>query len=43
MKRMIVELDGQWVLSHREDEILPIAAIESELKALDGLNAMRVL
>ena len=35
MKRMIVELDGQWVLSHREDEILPIAAIESELKALD--------
>lgn len=35
MKRMIVELDGQWVLSHREDEILPIAAIESELKAFD--------
>lgn len=35
MKRIIVELDGQWVLSHREDEILPIAAIESELKALD--------
>ena len=32
---MIVELDGQWVLSHREDEILPIAAIESELKAFD--------
>ena len=35
MKRMIVELDGQWVLSHREDEILPIAAIESELRAFD--------
>ena len=34
-KKLIVELDGQWVLSHREDEILPIAAIESELKALD--------
>ena len=33
-KKLIVELDGQWVLSHREDEILPIAAIESELKAL---------
>ena len=35
MKRMIFELDGQWVLSHREDEILPIAAIESELRAFD--------
>lgn len=35
MKKLIVELDGQWVLSHRDDEILPIAAIESELKALD--------
>ena len=35
MKKLMVELDGQWVLSHREDEILPIAAIESELKALD--------
>lgn len=34
-KKLIVELDGQWVLSHRDDEILPIAAIESELKALD--------
>ena len=34
MKKLMVELDGQWVLSHREDEILPIAAIESELKAL---------
>ena len=34
-KKLIVELDGQWVLSHREDEILPIAAIESELRALD--------
>lgn len=34
-KKLIVELDGQWVLSHRQDEILPIAAIESELKALD--------
>lgn len=34
-KKLIVELDGQWVLSHREDEVLPIAAIESELKALD--------
>ena len=34
-KKLIVELDGRWVLSHREDEILPIAAIESELKALD--------
>lgn len=35
MKKLMVELDGQWVLSHRDDEILPIAAIESELKALD--------
>lgn len=35
MKKLMVELDGQWVLSHREDEILPIALIESELKALD--------
>ena len=35
MKKLIVELDGQWILSHRDDEILPIAAIESELKALD--------
>ncbi len=35
LKKLIVELDGQWVLSHRDDEILPIAAIESELKALD--------
>lgn len=34
-KKLIVELDGQWVLSHRDDEILPIALIESELKALD--------
>ncbi|HIS36911.1 TPA: hypothetical protein IAC10_09845, partial [Candidatus Scatousia excrementigallinarum] len=34
-KKLIVELDGQWVLSHRQDEILPIAAIESELKTLD--------
>ena len=34
-KKLIVELDGRWVLSHREDESLPIAAIESELKALD--------
>ncbi|HIT43344.1 TPA: hypothetical protein IAA91_00675, partial [Candidatus Avacholeplasma faecigallinarum] len=34
-KKLIVELDWQWVLSHREDDILPIAAIESELKALD--------
>ena len=34
MKKLMVELDGQWVLSHREDEILPIALIESELKAL---------
>ena len=34
-KKLIVELDGRWVLSHRDDEILPIAAIESELKALD--------
>ena len=34
-KKLIVELDGPWVLSHREDEILPIAAIESELKTLD--------
>ena len=33
--KFILELDGQWVLSHRDDEILPIAAIESELKALD--------
>ena len=34
-RKIILELDGQWVLSHREDEILPIAAIESELRALD--------
>ena len=34
-RKIIIELDGQWVLSHRDDEILPIAAIESELKALD--------
>ena len=34
MKKLMVELDGQWVLSHRDDEILPIALIESELKAL---------
>ena len=34
-KLLIVELNGQWVLSHREDEILPIAAIESALNALD--------
>lgn len=34
-RKIIVELDGQWVLSHREDEILPIAAIVSELKTLD--------
>lgn len=34
-KKIIIELESQWVLSHRDDEILPIAAIESELKALD--------
>ena len=34
-RKIIIELDGQWVLSHRDDEILPITAIESELKALD--------
>lgn len=33
-KKLIVELDGQWVLSHREDETLPVAAMESGLKAL---------
>ena len=33
-KKLIIELDGQWVLQHREDELLPIAAIESELNKL---------
>ena len=37
-KKLTIELDGQWVLSHREDDVLPIAAIESELKAIDAFS-----
>ena len=34
MKKLIIELDGQWVLSHRGDEVLPVDAIEGELSTL---------
>ena len=37
-KKLTVELDGAWVLSHRDDEVLPVDAIESRLKAVDGLE-----
>lgn len=30
-KRLVIELDWQWVLSHRNDECLPIAALEKAL------------
>lgn len=35
MKRKItIELEGQWVLSHREDEVLPAEALGNRLNAL---------
>ena len=33
MKRIIIELEGQWVLDHRDDDELPIAKFEAVLKA----------
>ena len=33
MKRIVVELEGDWVLKHRDDEELPIAKLKSLLQS----------
>ncbi len=38
-KQLIIELDANWVLSHREDEHLPIDTLAEELKKLDVVES----
>ena len=38
MKKVTLELDGVWVLKHREDEKLPVALIKSELQKIPSLK-----
>ena len=32
MKKIVVELEGGWVLKHRDDEELPISKLKSQLQ-----------
>ena len=34
MKKITLELDGQWVLSRRNDEVLPVEFIKTRLKGV---------
>ncbi len=38
MKKLTIELDGNWVLRHRDDDELPIAILKSELSKLNGVE-----
>ncbi|MDE6691749.1 MAG: AAA family ATPase [Clostridia bacterium] len=38
MKKLTIELDGGWVLRHRDDEQLPVAVIKSELAKVSGVE-----
>lgn len=38
MKKLTIELDGNWVLQHRDDDELPVAILKSELSKLSGVE-----
>ena len=38
MKKLIIELNGNWVLQHRTDDVLPVTALEKELSKLSGVK-----
>lgn len=38
MKKLTIELNGNWVLKHRDDDELPVAILKSELGKLDGVK-----
>lgn len=38
MKKLTIELDGGWVLKHRDDEELPVAVIKNELTKVNGVE-----
>lgn len=38
MKKLTIELDGNWVLQHRDDDQLPVAVLTNELSKLNGVE-----
>lgn len=38
MKKLTIELDGNWVLKHREDDELPVAVLETQLRKISGIK-----
>lgn len=38
MKKLTIELDGNWVLQHRDDDRLPVAVLSDELSKLSGVE-----
>lgn len=38
MKKLNIELDGGWVLRHRDDDELPVALIKGELSKMNGVE-----
>lgn len=38
MKKLTIELDGNWVLQHRDDDELPVAILTNELSKLSGVE-----
>ncbi len=39
-KQLTIELDGEWVLKHRDDDELPIALLKKELSQFDGVEIL---
>lgn len=37
MKKITIEFDGNWVLSHRNDDVLPIELLKKKLEKINGI------
>lgn len=38
MKKLVIELDGSWVLAHRDDDELPVSYLANELAKVEGIE-----